>query len=439
MKTKQDLADFLEKLKQEKSKDYIKLFVKFMEFFRKYFKKQEKFYLKQVENFPVFKTFISKSFEDDLEKLLKSIWKLGKKEAVDEFYKDFIRVGQKPDEIYISNDDIIKYAKQRAWWLIKQVDETTKKQINAIITKWLKENWTLNQLKQEIRNKFKQFSTYRAALIAHMETATAYSVARKNQIKHFQTNSKIQMRKRAKTQQDDKVRPSHRANELAWWIPANQVYPGTWTMNAPHWFFCRCSDIYSPINPENWKIVKEDDPDFQFYTTKQIKKAKKVLWDFPDENFKWQYWLTKQEYDALKYWTWNWYNFLINWFYEAKNSKEYQNTIAFFINALNKLPKVEGVFYRAHSEFYPGEVSNLKIWAVFQTRSFLSSSVNEDVAQTFAKTKNTNIILVFNWVWVDLSDLNELEEEVLILPNKLFKVENIENKDNKIYIYLTEL
>ena len=431
-----ELQNFIEKLKKQKSKEYFQIFTDFQELFKKYFKKQVKQYLKQVDELP-----LQKSLDDKVQRQLMKALKLGKKEELEDFIKDKIRVGEKKEDILLNNDFLKEYAKTRAGELISQIDETTKKIIQNVFTNAFKYWYTKAEVAEIIREKFDTFAWTRATLIAHMEIANAYAWARKKTYEKIQEKTGVERWKRAKTQHDDKVRPSHKENEMDGWIKEDEVYSGTWTLHAPHWFFCRCDDVYT-YNPDLNEYAKNI-----VYEDKRIEKFDNMFWDFEkfftenDLQIIQKYDLTKQEYIALQLWWWEIYSKIVNWFYYADTDKTYQTIIPVFMKALCKLPDIEGRFYRWHNDFMD-EIQKLEIWSIYQAKTFLSFSKDLETAKEFNKKNWYNIIYVVKTKQAkDMSMIewnSYLENEVLILANKLFVIEGIKKINNITYVYLVD-
>lgn len=67
----------------------------------------------------------------------------------------------------------------------------------------------------EIQKEFAEFGKVRASLIAQQETAMAHEYAGEKEFRKLAEEAGVTGWKRSQTQGDDRVRPSHRVNELA--------------------------------------------------------------------------------------------------------------------------------------------------------------------------------------------------------------------------------
>lgn len=130
------------------------------------------------------------------------------------------------------------------------VTDTTKKEVRALFNEGWTNNWTQEEMTRAIKDKFSNFSEYRAALIAQMETANAYEEGKLQQFRGFERQLGLTGWKRSQTQHDSAVRESHRANEAEGWIPSDQKFKATDTMRAPHGFRCRCVTSFALFPPD---------------------------------------------------------------------------------------------------------------------------------------------------------------------------------------------
>ena len=136
------------------------------------------------------------------------------------------------------------YINERVGELIKDIDATTQKQIQNIIAKGQSTWLTFEEVAQEIYTKFTQYTEARSYLIARQELRTALEFGREAQ---FQEDAKVvgvEWWKKAYDQADDAVRATHNDASDAWWIPANQLFPGVEKQRPPFDFGCRCTATY---------------------------------------------------------------------------------------------------------------------------------------------------------------------------------------------------
>lgn len=145
----------------------------------------------------------------------------------------------------IRDEDALSWARTKVGELIKGVDATTSEEIRKIVEDALKERKTMKEVKEAIREKFLQYSAYRSSLIAVMELGNSYEQGKKAQFSRYADRFGVDGFKRSFTQGDSSVRPTHKQNADAGWIPASRLFPGTNTDTAPHGFNCRCNVQWS--------------------------------------------------------------------------------------------------------------------------------------------------------------------------------------------------
>lgn len=152
----------------------------------------------------------------------------------------------------VVNSDARKYIDQleqlhlsKAQWSIYK---TTEEQIMLIANQAI-EQWTsYTKVAEEIQETQPfVFSRARAELIGITEIGRAYEFGNWLPMKDIERQGGTVM-KRWITAWDDKVRASHRANWLDWWIALDQNFSWTWDLYAPakkvEPFRCRCATIY---------------------------------------------------------------------------------------------------------------------------------------------------------------------------------------------------
>lgn len=451
------LKEKTKELLQNKSENYVKVFFDFLEETRAYFKKQSFFYINSLSKYPELKKSADEDFLKKIKPLFEKIFKLWKEEELKRlnenlekyWYFDYV----KKDDIFINNLEAVKYAEQRAWEFIEWINETTQKQISAIISTWIKESKDITTIASEINNVFLNYSLYRATLIAQQETAMAYSTATRKMVDSFAEDLWVDGWKRAITQKDSNVRDSHRENEAEWRIPKKQVF---WTGhdNVPFGYFCRCDVSYSLVNPETWKLYENEEIDFWGgYTDEQVNKFDTTFRPFQEEFMNlWDFsWKTKQlqekykmnfrEITIYRLFAWWTYHNLNSWFFGEKDIF-FEAWIKFMFGFINKLPKYKWKIFRWHKAFNLEEfeyLDNLKIWDFYQNKHFFSSSKSKKIAIDFINKEDKWAVLFeiiskkakFSW---DFS-INQPEKELLFLPNQLFKVEKIDFFENNGKIY----
>lgn len=252
-------------------KKFLKLFAQVQRLFRAFFREQADAladavvarYEPRYESVPVEKSGFLEGildlFADDpkfrliLEKILVEIFDEGAddeyREKIEEV-RENIKGGELSGSLELPSYEADNYAKNRAAELMRAVTDTTKKEVRALFNEGWTNNWTQEEMTRAIKDKFSNFSEYRAALIAQMETANAYEEGKLQQFRGFERQLGLTGWKRSQTQHDSAVRESHRANEAEGWIPSDQKFKATDTMRAPHGFRCRCVTSFALFPPD---------------------------------------------------------------------------------------------------------------------------------------------------------------------------------------------
>lgn len=125
---------------------------------------------------------------------------------------------------------------------IKDIQGTSKDQLQTLITQSLDEGWSYNQTAKEIKSKFSDMSTNRAKLIAQNEAAQAYEAGNRGFIDGL-SDLGVVMVKKWMNSEDDKVSAGCKTNTAAGWIPLNQAFPSGHQHPTRH-PKCRCYTIY---------------------------------------------------------------------------------------------------------------------------------------------------------------------------------------------------
>lgn len=151
----------------------------------------------------------------------------------------------------ISTTNAKQYAELRAWDLVSGINENGKAEIKWLVDKAIHEWWTKAELTSQIQDTFDNFTKSRSELIAQQEVALAHWGGKFTQFKETCSLYWITWWKKAYTESDDKVRATHIVNADAWWIPADQEFPWTWSMHEPFGYNCRCRTVYRMFKPED--------------------------------------------------------------------------------------------------------------------------------------------------------------------------------------------
>ena len=244
------IIDDFEKVK---SKEFMDYFYDFINHFNKYFEQEAKKYIEELKDNKNIKKSTDPKINKELIEKLSAVVLLWQLEQEQKSKLELENIWLTLD-IWISNEYQLEYAKNRAWELISEIDDTTREEIWKIIEYWISKWDTLQEIAKKIDDKFLKYSTYRSSLIAVMEVWNAYEYWSRKQHDEYTKNFWVTWYKRSKTQGDSNARESHLKNEEAWWIAKNELFPWTNTDHAPHWFNCRCYTDYSIVNPESWLI-----------------------------------------------------------------------------------------------------------------------------------------------------------------------------------------
>lgn len=435
----------IETLQKEHSKDYLDLYVDFLEFFDDFFQKQSLEYIAQLDNMPELKK-TSDDILKKVQKLLELWYSLGQNEWNEEISKELARSGYEYS-MEIDNSEAIEYAQTRGWELVSGINETTAESIWTIISDGIKNKNSKEDIILSIQEKFAGFSLYRASLIAHQELAVAYSTATRKQNDIFSNELGVIGWKRSVTQKDSAVRDSHKYNENEWWIPKNQVYWWTGTDIAPHGFNCRCHDEYSLVNPETW-LLYGDDEVIDGYTDEQINTFNSVQWSHMFEKtvrqreIQAERWYTDMSLIAIEAFTWNAHINLNKWYRLWIADKNFTTLIKPMHEFLNKTPVSEGIFWRGekvkNKKIYE-KFANMKVWEVFAPNSFFSHSSSKTIAEQYMDTDFPVLIKTYTNKARSIEDFSSVpaEKEYLFMPKTLFSVSDIEKNTKTGILTLT--
>lgn len=141
-------------------------------------------------------------------------------------------------------DDIeaIQYAARHAAELVTQIDDTTRRYMNTLITQAVENGWSYDRLAQAITDRFAEFSEERALRIAVYELGDAFEYGRWLQAKQLEAAG-LEMEKGWLTAGDDRVRPTHQSNGAQGWIPIDDDF-SSGHPRPPTDPGCRCAGLY---------------------------------------------------------------------------------------------------------------------------------------------------------------------------------------------------
>lgn len=238
-------------------KEYIKVFAKAIWVFAKYFDKQVQDYIDYIENNPQMfssiqelKKMTTEDLNNSIDDIIKVLveWHIAWQKFAEKDIQKEITVWISFD---ITDENALEWANDNVWKLISWINETTQEEIMLLITNAIQDWKTIKETSALIKEKFTQYSEYRASLIATMEISNSFAEWRSTQFNKYEKYFWSEWFKRSQTQWDDKVRLEHVANQEEGRIPANQLFKATWTLHEPHWFNCRCVVAYRLTKPEN--------------------------------------------------------------------------------------------------------------------------------------------------------------------------------------------
>lgn len=191
-----------------------------------------------------------KALYDELYEILAGVFGIGQWDQIDQDTQEVV------ESIFDYNfeiDDVRMqaYINERTWELIKDVDATTQKQVQDIISSAQSNGLQFKEVAQIINDKFVQYNETRSYLIAKQELRTALEAGRKAQFEEdlaqvWGTDGW----KKSYTQSDDAVRESHQVASDAGWISASQPFPWVLMERPPFDFWCRCTAVYRLRHPD---------------------------------------------------------------------------------------------------------------------------------------------------------------------------------------------
>lgn len=185
--------------------------------------------------------------------------------------------------------------------LVSQIDETTKKRLNKLITNALDEWMSKADLIKALQTDF-WFSKYRANLIAKNELKMAYIQWQKIQFEQRQKESWLRWYKDRISHRDDRVDDDCRNNDYQWEIPFDDVFL-SWADEPPEHPWCRCSIAYKPYSNDELFSDYENYAVHDEYFEKMPKWYETLSSKLAPKEF-------MEQLDIPKYWVrtdWWWY------------------------------------------------------------------------------------------------------------------------------------
>lgn len=134
-----------------------------------------------------------------------------------------------------------RYGSRHAAELIRGLNQTSREELRALVTRSISEGWSYERLAKEIHFKFEDFAKSRAHLVAVTELGNAYEEGGTAVGRTMQAAG-IAVEKAWLTVGDDRVDPNCRANESAGWIPFDEPFPSGHMHPLDH-PGCRCAGL----------------------------------------------------------------------------------------------------------------------------------------------------------------------------------------------------
>lgn len=236
------------------SPDLLPLLDRMAEAWKKYFDAQLPDYIKLAEEEITEITKVSdeeySDLFDELYEILATAFGIGQRDQRD---KDLEEVARSVFDYNFEIDDVRMeaYINERTGELIRGVDATTQKQVQAIIAN-AQQNWLqIDEVATQIYDKFSKYNETRSYLIAKQELRTALEAWRKAQFEaDLDQVPSADGRKKSYSQSDNQVRETHKIAEDAGWIPYNQPFPWVEKDRPPYDFGCRCTAWYQLRHPD---------------------------------------------------------------------------------------------------------------------------------------------------------------------------------------------
>lgn len=156
----------------------------------------------------------------------------------------------------VGNDDAVAYARAHAAERVTGIDETTRAELNRLISDAVDRRLTWRETADLIENKYADMAgpplfpsrthRRRAQMIAAFETRDAYEAGGYEQAARLQ-ESGMDVEKRWVYLRDGRARPAHRANGDAGWVALEHVYADGHD-RSPSDGGCRCVMMYRALS-----------------------------------------------------------------------------------------------------------------------------------------------------------------------------------------------
>lgn len=185
----------------------------------------------------------------ELEKLISYWYGVAWKSGAEAMVDDLTRAGIK---FTYANPRAVAWAEGRAAAQVRRINETTRSQLNTLITNAVADGTGWPTLAKQIESAFEDFAgpplfpskkfRSRAQMVAAYETGDAMEAG------HFMAAEELaaagwKMQKKWLNASDERVRPAHRENTAAGWIGLDKAFPSG-HMRPPSDAGCRCALVH---------------------------------------------------------------------------------------------------------------------------------------------------------------------------------------------------
>lgn len=142
----------------------------------------------------------------------------------------------------LDNPRAVAYAQGHAATLVRQINDTTRGYLRTLLTQATAEGWSWTRTQDAIAKRFADFSTERAGRVARFEMGDAYEAGNETAVRDMQ-GAGLRMEKAWQTIGDERVRPSHQANQAEGWIAFDAAF-SSGDVRSPTDPGCRCVMLY---------------------------------------------------------------------------------------------------------------------------------------------------------------------------------------------------
>jgi hypothetical protein len=141
----------------------------------------------------------------------------------------------------LENPRAVSWAAGHAAEQVRRINDATKEGINRVIVNAVENGHSYTRTAEALRSMY-EFSPGRAKRIAVYEIGSAYEQGKKMAAQEL-TAAGLQMEKKWQSAGDDRVRPTHRENQAAGWIPMDELFPSGDDI-PPADSGCRCVGLW---------------------------------------------------------------------------------------------------------------------------------------------------------------------------------------------------